>query len=879
MRDGLTDPVVFGINEDHDGRIWFRTYSRKLCFYQNGRFHTYAFNHKITGVAPNAIIASLVNDRKNQLWLATPPVLIKIDSSGNVETSSVVPSGSMSIKNVDGTELITAYGPTQRINKLLRGRHEYVINQGDTTNCYHVVCASQWNNKLYFSLNDKIFALNGQIVECVLKASAPIISLRTDKENHLWVGYLNKGVERYSRNFAAPDLALFENLSITGVLQDGEGGIWMTSLQSGVFYIPNLTIKNLDTTHSRLVTAVASTADLIFTGDKNGVVRALNPNQGALLWEKEFSHPIRTLHASKNGQLLVATSQEVFMLDQKRRVINSFWTSRSCFAESDNEVWMLNGSLVMGVNAKGNVVHRYTHSSLYRKMVLSDSLLVLLTRSGIHVRDQHFNLLKTISLGENLKTNQLISLNDTLFLITTSENNLITIHKKTWQARPIEQAKFNGQIIYTTLVRDSALWLGTEKGIAVCNIVELLRGKATFNYLTHKSGLITDRINFLTPAKKQIWAISDAGISFIPDRHTQFANTAPVFLLTSIIVNNQPHADTGTIELSHRENYLQLEYASISFNNPDFLLRHRFSPRNNWVYSDARKLAFPSLAPDRYQFELEYSVDGAVWQKALRSPVIVILPPWWTRWYYQATAFVVLVVAGYWYVKYQRSIYRQKNEYLRIINEHQQKLLQSEVVTLERERNRIAKELHDRVGTNLTAIKLVVSQLLKTHKEPMADDIEEQFQVAVTEIKDIIYGLTPPSLERYGLFTGLKNYVGKLNKSIPIAIALKTFGNDVTKQDLSIIVFRVLQELLTNSIKHSFARNITIHINSFDDVLNIVYEDDGVGFSYDPLQSGLGLDSIESRIHSVNGTLKFDSGKFGISYTIDIPVTTNKEVA
>jgi signal transduction histidine kinase len=57
-----------------------------------------------------------------------------------------------------------------------------------------------------------------------------------------------------------------------------------------------------------------------------------------------------------------------------------------------------------------------------------------------------------------------------------------------------------------------------------------------------------------------------------------------------------------------------------------------------------------------------------------------------------------------------------------------------------------------------------------------------------------------------------------------------------------------------------------------------VYEDNGIGFSYDPLQSGLGLDSIESRIHSVKGTLKFDSGKFGVSYTIDIPFTYNKEV-
>ncbi|MFZ6012503.1 MAG: sensor histidine kinase, partial [Bacteroidota bacterium] len=208
---------------------------------------------------------------------------------------------------------------------------------------------------------------------------------------------------------------------------------------------------------------------------------------------------------------------------------------------------------------------------------------------------------------------------------------------------------------------------------------------------------------------------------------------------------------------------------------------------------------------------------------------------------------------------------------------HQQKLIQSEIVTLERERNRIAKELHDGVGTNLTAIKLMVNQLLKNYKEPLAHDVEEQFQIAIREIKEIIYGLTPPSLERYGLFTGLKNYVTKLNKSIPINISLKTFGNDSTKYELNIMVFRVLQELLSNSIKHSYARNITIHISSFDDLLNIVYEDDGIGFSYKPEQNGLGLDSIESRLQSINGTLKFESGKFGISYTIDIPLTLKQE--
>jgi signal transduction histidine kinase len=91
------------------------------------------------------------------------------------------------------------------------------------------------------------------------------------------------------------------------------------------------------------------------------------------------------------------------------------------------------------------------------------------------------------------------------------------------------------------------------------------------------------------------------------------------------------------------------------------------------------------------------------------------------------------------------------------------------------------------------------------------------------------------------------------------------------------VIFRVLQELLENSIKHSFAKNVTIHINAFEDIVNLVYEDDGIGFTYDPVQGGLGLDNIESRVRAVNGTLKFESGKFGVSYTIDIPILINKE--
>jgi signal transduction histidine kinase len=240
-------------------------------------------------------------------------------------------------------------------------------------------------------------------------------------------------------------------------------------------------------------------------------------------------------------------------------------------------------------------------------------------------------------------------------------------------------------------------------------------------------------------------------------------------------------------------------------------------------------------------------------------------------------ASLLLLAAAFVYVRNRQAVYAEKNRFLEIINDHQQKLIQSQIATIERERNRIAKELHDGVGTNLTAIKLSVHQLLTTNENPLADDIEEQFQHAIADLKNLIYDLTPPSLERYGLFVALKNYINKIGKNIPINIQFKTFGSDINDINIGIIVFRIAQELLSNSIKHSDAKNITVHMNSFEDLLNIIYEDDGVGFTYNPEQSGLGLDNVESRVRSLNGTLKFDSGKFGVSYNIDIPLKEIKK--
>ncbi|HEY0741840.1 MAG TPA: ATP-binding protein, partial [Chryseosolibacter sp.] len=99
-----------------------------------------------------------------------------------------------------------------------------------------------------------------------------------------------------------------------------------------------------------------------------------------------------------------------------------------------------------------------------------------------------------------------------------------------------------------------------------------------------------------------------------------------------------------------------------------------------------------------------------------------------------------------------------------------------------------------------------------------------------------------------------------------------TFGPEVKNPKITLALFRIIQELISNSLKHSNASAIRLHVSSFDDLVSIVYEDNGKGFTMTGQSKGLGLYNIESRLQALNGTLRFESGDFGVSYTIDIPL-------
>jgi len=192
------------------------------------------------------------------------------------------------------------------------------------------------------------------------------------------------------------------------------------------------------------------------------------------------------------------------------------------------------------------------------------------------------------------------------------------------------------------------------------------------------------------------------------------------------------------------------------------------------------------------------------------------------------------------------------------------------------ERTRIAKDLHDSVNGNLSAIKHNLSSIttLKAEDEKTFNLAIEMLDNACDQIRNISHDLVPPSLLNYGLIEALEQYIGRINTLGLVEISFQHFGTfkPIAKK-FETTIYRIIQELVTNIVKHSKAKKAIVQINSNNYEMHITVEDDGVGYNTNVVTHGLGLQNIKSRIDFLQGDMDVKSDQNGTSVTIDLDLS------
>jgi signal transduction histidine kinase len=226
------------------------------------------------------------------------------------------------------------------------------------------------------------------------------------------------------------------------------------------------------------------------------------------------------------------------------------------------------------------------------------------------------------------------------------------------------------------------------------------------------------------------------------------------------------------------------------------------------------------------------------------------------------------------------TIYQKRN--VKIKAELQQTQLQAVLDGEEKERTRIAKDLHDGIVQDLTAIKLQLNagvNATESVDKNIVIDALNSISNASAEVRNISYQMMPATLTQLGLIPALDDLLKRVLTPSNMTYEFEQIGvNERLPDNIEVSIFRITQELLNNVLKHSEANFVSLLITLKDNIVMMIFEDNGKGFDAATVKKGIGFSSLSSRVELLNGDIKYEKeDTVGTMAIVKIPIVNRGE--
>lgn len=199
--------------------------------------------------------------------------------------------------------------------------------------------------------------------------------------------------------------------------------------------------------------------------------------------------------------------------------------------------------------------------------------------------------------------------------------------------------------------------------------------------------------------------------------------------------------------------------------------------------------------------------------------------------------------------------------------QHQKEMIEAMITTQENERERIARDLHDEISSKLNVVSLN-SHLLKTPNlssneiAEITENIADLTSKVLESSRRIAHDLFPPVFEKFGLEAGIEELIEETKSTGKFEIDFQnTIDFSQLSSEIQLSIFRILQELLNNTLKYANASQVKISFHHLNGNRQFVYQDNGVGFDRSNHTKGMGLINIESRIGVIQGEFSMETNK------------------
>lgn len=423
--------------------------------------------------------------------------------------------------------------------------------------------------------------------------------------------------------------------------------------------------------------------------------------------------------------------------------------------------------------------------------------------------------------------------------------------------------------------------------------------KKIFTYITSKNGLQNDLIFSIAKVENEIWMTSSTGISSYNIKTNKIANYSfengikiDEFAINSVFNNTNEIYFGGTngvlyfkpemIKSLNQNDIIFLE--EIILNNNTYFLTDKIFNQNdklefviysdnfkksklnrfeyfiegisrNWTIVPLNKITISALTPGTYSLKVRFNQafeDNA--KINLKIPFIVYTPFYKRNWFIYTLLFIIVLII-YIIVQLlekQKEIKRKKEEQFKL--------------KIEKEKEKISREMHDNIGVNIThivnSISMIISQPESEKSKPALIELLDFTKNTMLNLRSAIWSLKQESISFKLLQLKITEIVQMLVKNKPL---LKTYfefsGNEnyVVSSELSVHIIRIVQEAVNNVLKHANASKLTVSLELLNNTLVLKITDNGIGFINGEAKSGDGLSNITKRAKELSAKINIES--------------------
>jgi signal transduction histidine kinase/ligand-binding sensor domain-containing protein len=694
-----------------------------------------------------------------------------------------------------------------------------------------------------------------------------------DHENSLWIGTEGQGLYRLQRQsvrMMSKEQGLVDR-NVYPIYQDRSGALWVSAWNSGL---------------SR-VEAGKFTSYTVKNGLPNPLVSALYEDREGRLWIathggslRIFMHGrlqepegpalagdtlIQAIYEDKEGSLWFGTSQGLIKYSHG---LTSTFTTHDGLATNDIHVIIGGVAGDIWIGGYGGLTR--LHAGVLASVVAGD----LSTSESIR------------SLYEDL---------DGVLWIGTYDNGLARLKDGKFTRYTVADGLFNNGAFQILEDAHNNLWMSSNRGIYRVSKQDLNEFTAnrhkvitSIAYGTIDGMLNAECNGGLSPAgiKTQdgkMWFPTQNGVAIVDPEAVPRNLLAPPVVIESSLLDHVRLANIGTMRIPPGRTNLEIQYTALSFIKSDQIqFRYRMEGLDSgWVDAGSRRIAYYShLPPGKYSFQVIAGNSDGVWNTVGQRLSIEVLAPFYRTWQFLTLLFL-LAVALIWAAANYRVI-RLKQAQLA-----QQVFSQQLIASQEGERKRIAGELHDSLGQRLVVINNLALFFLRAHRRISQDEdqvesileISTEATLAIEETRSIAYDLRPFQLDRLGLTKSLESLIRSVSKSSQIHFATDLANiDDLFPEELRINFYRIIQEALSNIMKHAHATDVAVHIVRTHTSVTLSVKDNGRGLvhSFGAAQTGnggFGITGMTERASLLGGRLTMRSlPSGGTVLSVEIPL-------